>query len=259
MEPSLHFHQVESLFRDLGEDPDNYSSQPGMFLDVPFVPTDEGVIKAMLDLAEVGPQDLLYDLGSGDGRIVVAAAKEHDTRSIGVEIDPLRIADAMEYAADTRVEYLVDFIEEDIFTVDFSEATVVTLYLLDSINLQLRPRLLNELRPGTRIVSHAFSMGDWIPDDLLEVGGIKIYKWIVPAQIAGVWEWEGVDGTPYRVELQQKFQAIRGSAWRDEEPVQLKNTDLYGNTLYLEMQAGTELLGFALHFKNGELHSVEED
>lgn len=247
------------MFRDLLDDTDNYSMQPGMFLDVPFVPTDEGVIKAMLDLAEVGPQDLLYDLGSGDGRIVVAAAKDRDTRSIGVEIDPLRIADAMEYAADTRVEYLVDFIEEDIFTVDFSEATVVTLYLLDSINLQLRPRLLSELRPGTRIVSHAFSMGDWIPDDLLELGGIKIYKWIVPAQIAGSWEWEGVDGTPYQVELQQKFQAVTGKAWRDDEAVQLKSTDLHGNTLYLEMQAGTEVKGFVLHFKDGELQSVEED
>jgi len=253
-----HFFQVESLFRDLIDDPDNYSTQPGMFLDVPFVPTDEGVIKAMLDLAEVGPQDLLYDLGSGDGRIVVAAARERDTRSIGVEIDPLRIADAMEYAADTRVEYLVDFIEEDIFTVDFSEATVVTLYLLDSINLQLRPRLLSELRPGTRIVSHAFSMGDWIPDDLLEVGGIKIYKWVVPAQIAGAWEWEGVDGTPYRVELQQKFQAITGNAWKAGKPVQLKSTDLYGNNLDMELQAGSTLVRFLLHFEGGELRSVEE-
>src|SRR5690554_6349545 len=131
------------MFRDLVDDDlHNYSTVPGMFLDVPFVPTDDEVIKAMLDLAEVGPRDRLYDLGCGDGRIVVKAALERNTRSVGIEIDPLRIADAMEYAGLSGVEYLVDFVEESIFTADFSKATVVTLYLLDSINLQLRPRLL---------------------------------------------------------------------------------------------------------------------
>jgi len=247
------------LFRDLLDDPDNYSSQPGTFLDVPFVPTDDAVIKAMLDLAEVGPNDLLYDLGAGDGRIVVAAALERDTRCIGVEIDPLRIADAMEYAGDTGVEYLVDFIEEDIFTVDFSEATVVTLYLLESVNLQLRPRLLNELRPGTRIVSHAFSMGDWKPDELLAVSGIKIFKWVVPAKVAGTWEWESVDGTPHRVELQQKFQEITGRAWKAGKAVKLKNTYLSGNKLALDIESGAgEVAEFLLKFENNSLCSVEE-
>lgn len=249
------------MFRDLVDDPDNYSTQPDTFLDVPFVPTDEGVIKAMLDLAEVGPKDLLYDLGSGDGRILVAAAKERGTRGIGVEIDPYRIADAMEYAGHTRVEFLVDFIEEDIFTADFSEATVVTLYLLDSINLQLRPRLLNELRPGTRIVSHAFSMGDWKADELLEFSGVKLYKWIVPAEIAGTWEWEGVDGTPYRVELQQKYQEITGSAWLADEAVHLKSAKLHGGSLDLEIQTDNtpSLVTFLLNFEDGELESVEEE
>ncbi len=247
------------MFRDLLDDPDNYSSQPGTFLDVPFVPTDDAVIKAMLDLAEVGPNDLLYDLGAGDGRIVVAAALERDTRCIGVEIDPLRIADAMEYAGDTGVEYLVDFIEEDIFTVDFSEATVVTLYLLESVNLQLRPRLLNELRPGTRIVSHAFSMGDWKPDELLAVSGIKIFKWVVPAKVAGTWEWESVDGTPHRVELQQKFQEITGRAWKAGKVVKLKNTYLSGNKLALDIESGAgEVAEFLLKFENNSLCSVEE-
>lgn len=247
------------MFRDLLDDPDNYSSQPGTFLDVPFVPTDDAVIKAMLDLAEVGPNDLLYDLGAGDGRIVVAAALERDTRCIGVEIDPLRIADAMEYAGDTGVEYLVDFIEEDIFTVDFSEATVVTLYLLESVNLQLRPRLLNELRPGTRIVSHAFSMGDWKPDELLAVSGIKIFKWVVPAKVAGTWEWESVDGTPHRVELQQKFQEITGRAWKAGKAVKLKNTYLSGNKLALDIESSAgEVAEFLLKFENNSLCSVEE-
>lgn len=247
------------MFRDLIDDFENYSNQSGMFLDVPFVPTDDAVIKAMLDLAEVDDKDVLYDLGSGDGRIVVAAALERDTRCIGIEIDPLRIADAMEYAGQTGVEYLVDFVEESIFTADFSEATVVTLYLLDSINLQLRPRLLSELRPGTRIVSHAFSMGDWQPDDLLEVGGIKIYKWIVPGKVAGEWEWEGIDGTPYRVKLEQKFQKISGKAWINDEEVPLKSASLQGNCLDLDLGENGDLARFTLFFEDGQLHAAEEE
>ena len=248
------------MFRDLVDDDlHNYSTVPGMFLDVPFVPTDDGVVNAMLELAEVGPKDRLYDLGCGDGRIVVAAALEHNTRSVGVEIDPLRIADAMEYAGLTGVEYLVDFIEEDIFTVDFSQATVVTLYLLDSVNLQLRPRLLEELRPGSRIVSHAFSMGDWKADQLQEFGGVKIYKWVVPAKVAGAWEWEGLDGTPYYVELEQKFQEVTGQAWKADEAIALKSGRVYGKWLELELGDESTSKRFMLFFEDGELQAVEED
>ena len=249
------------MFRDLVDDLDDYSPEPEKFLDVPFVPTDESVIKAMLDLAGVGPKDVLYDLGSGDGRILIAAAKAHDTRGIGIEIDPLRIADAMEYAGDTGVEYLVDFVEEDIFTADFSEATVVTLYLLDSINVQLRPRLLSELRPGTRIISHAFDMGDRKADERLRLNGINIYKWIVPAQVAGIWEWEGLDGKAYRVELQQKYQEVTGSAWLDDNATPLKGARLHGDCLELKIQGTdtTSLNSFTLNFEDNELQSVLED
>lgn len=232
-----------------------------MLLDVPFVPTDEGVIEAMLNLGEVGPTDLLYDLGSGDGRILVAAARDRDTRGIGVEIDPLRIADAFDYAGHARVEYLVDFVEESIFTADFSDATVVTLYLLDSVNVQLRPRLLRELRPGTRIISHAFDMGDWRADELLEFSGVKIYKWIVPAQVAGVWEWDGSDGTPYRVELQQKYQEVTGRAWVADEAAELKSAELCGASLELKIGEDntTSLNSFTLDFENNDLQFVVED
>lgn len=172
------------MFRDLVDDLDDFSAEPDKFLDVPFVPTDERVIEAMLTLAGVGPEDVLYDLGSGEGGIVIAAARDYGARGIGIEIDPLRIADAMEYAGDAGVEHLVDFVEDDIFTADFHEATVVTLYLLESINIQLRPELLRQLRPGTRIVSHAFNMGDWKADEQVDVSGISIYKWVVPARAA---------------------------------------------------------------------------
>lgn len=232
-----------------------------MLLDVPFVPTDEVVIEAMLNLGHVGPKDLLYDLGSGDGRILITAARNRGTRGIGVEIDPLRIADAMDEAGHFRVEYLVDFIEEDIFTADFSEATVVTLYLLESINIQLRPRLLSELRPGTRIVSHAFNMGDWKADERLELSGINIYKWIVPARVAGIWEWDGLDGKRYRVELQQKYQEVTGTAWRADEAVDLQSATLCGGSLELKIPGDktTSLTSFTLHFDKNDLQSIVED
>ena len=234
---------------------------PETFLDVPFVPTDESVVDAMLKMAAVGPKDVLYDLGSGDGRVVITAAKERDTRGIGVEIDPQRIADAMEEAGWAGVEFLVDFIEEDIFTVDFSEATVVTLYLLETVNLQLRPRLLSELRPGTRIVSHAFDMGDWKADDWLRLTGANIYKWIVPAQVAGVWEWDGLDDKHYRVELEQKYQEITGRVWMADEAADLKSAKLCGGRLELEIRGGkaTSLNTFTLIFEKNELQSVLED
>lgn len=248
------------MFRDMIYDPDNYSSLPGMYLDVPFVPTDDNVIAAMLKLANLTRKDVLYDLGCGDGRIVVAAARDHDVRAVGVEIDPLRIADAMEYAGDSRVEYLVDFVEENIFTVDFSAATVVTLYLLDSVNLQLRPRLLQELRPGTRIISHAFGMGDWKPDVRLELGGTRILKWIVPAKVAGTWAWEGLDGRLYRVKLTQKFQQVRGSAWIDEQAATLLETTLYGSCLDVVIRDAQDTTRrYTLHFENGELQTIQEE
>ncbi len=246
------------MFRDLIDDFDGFPSQSGMFLDVPFVPSDDGVIKAMLNLAQVGPDDILYDLGAGDGRIVVAAAKDHDCRAVGVEIDPLRIADAMEYAGDTGVEYLVDFIEGDLFSVEFREATVVTLYLLDSINLQLRPRLLEELRPGTRIVSHAFGMGDWKADEILEVGGIKIHKWVVPARVAGEWSWEAVDGTPFRTQIRQKFQKVVARSWMGSRPIRTRHARLQGKVLELDLETRAGTVSFNLHFEGSRLEAVEE-
>lgn len=249
------------MFRDLVEDLDDYSAEPEMLLDVPFVPTDKSVIREMLKLAAVGRKDVVYDLGSGEGCILIAAAKDRGAQGIGIEIDPLRIADAMEYAADAYVENQLDFIEESIFDADISEATVVTLYLLQSVNVQLRPKLLNELRPGTRVVSHAFHMGDWQPDEKLELAGVTIFKWVIPAQIAGVWEWEGYDGKAYRAELQQKFQDISGNVWVDDEAANLKSARLSGNSLDLEIQATTATApdSFTLIFENNELQSIEQD
>lgn len=249
------------MFRDLIDDFDDESAEPDTFLDVPFVPTDDGVIEAMLTLGRVNAKDVLYDLGSGDGRILITAARKRGTRGIGVELDPLRIADAMDDAASFRVECQVDFIEEDIFTVDFSEATVVTMYLLESINIQLRPRILSELRPGTRVLSHAFNMGDWMPDDQLDVGGISIYKWVVPASVAGTWTWEGLDGRLYQVDLQQRYQEVSGTASIADEAAELQGTLLTGSRLELSIQEATATppKHFTLDFVHGELQSIMED
>jgi SAM-dependent methyltransferase len=148
--------------------------------DVVYVPTRPAVVKEMLDVAHVGPEDVVYDLGCGDGRIVVAAAKRGARRAIGVDIDPERVAEARALVESAQVQDRVRIIEGDLFDVDLRDATVVTLYLLPDLNLRLRPRLL-ALRPGTRIVSHDFDMGDWKPERTVEVDGATVYFWTVPA------------------------------------------------------------------------------
>jgi SAM-dependent methyltransferase len=150
--------------------------------DVIYVPTSPEVVDAMLKMANVTKDDLVYDLGCGDGRIVVAAARAYGARAIGIDIDPQRIAEAKANAKTAAVEGRVKFILGDLFEQDFHDATVVTLYLLNQLNLKLRPKLWKELKPGTRVVSHAFDMGDWQPEQKQDVGGTTIYLWRIPAQ-----------------------------------------------------------------------------
>lgn len=150
--------------------------------DVIYVPTSPEVVEAMLKLANVTKNDVVYDLGCGDGRIVVAAARAFGARAIGIDIDPQRIAEANANAKTAGVEGRVKFVLGDLFEQDLHDATVVTLYLLNSLNLKLRPKLWKELKPGTRVVSHAFDMGDWKPEQTQEVGGTTIYLWRIPSQ-----------------------------------------------------------------------------
>jgi SAM-dependent methyltransferase len=157
------------------------TAAPARTPDVPYVPTPENVVEAMLKLGEVKKGDILYDLGSGDGRIVIAAAKAHGVKGTGIDINPERIQEANANAKQANVTDKVKFLNQDLFEADFKDATVVTLYLLPSINLKLRPKLWKELKPGTRIVSHSFDMGDWAPEKKIEVDGRYIYLWRVPA------------------------------------------------------------------------------
>ncbi|MGE0040590.1 MAG: cyclopropane-fatty-acyl-phospholipid synthase family protein [Vicinamibacterales bacterium] len=150
--------------------------------DVIYVPTPEEVVEAMLQVANVTKNDIVYDLGCGDGRIPVTAAKKYGARGVGIDIDPQRIKEANENVAKNGVGDRVKIMQADLFETDLSEATVVTLYLLPSLNEKLKPKLMRELKPGTRIVSHAFDMGDWKPEKELDVNGRKVYFWTIPKQ-----------------------------------------------------------------------------
>jgi tRNA G37 N-methylase Trm5 len=150
--------------------------------DVIYVPTPQEVVDRMLEVAGVKKGDVLYDLGSGDGRIPVTAAKKFGIRAVGIDIDPERIKEANANAKKNGVENLVKFRNEDLFRANFREATVVTLYLLPDLNVKLRPKLWRELKPGTRIVSHQFDMGDWKPEKTIDLNGRTIYFWTVPAR-----------------------------------------------------------------------------
>jgi SAM-dependent methyltransferase len=166
------------------------SAQPQRTLDVPYVPTTDEAVDAMLKLADVKASDIVYDLGCGDGRIVIAAAKTYGAHGVGIDINPERIAEAKANAQKAGVENLVRFEENDLFKADIHEASVVTLFLLSSVNLKLRPKLLQDLKPGTRIVSNTFDMGDWKPDKEATVGkspeegflSHKLYFWVVPTK-----------------------------------------------------------------------------
>jgi len=159
-------------------------------LDVPYVPTTEEAVTAMLKLAGVKRTDVVYDLGCGDGRIVIAAAKNYGARGVGIDIDPARIAEANRNARRAGVEKLVRFEQKDLFEADIHEASVVTLFLLSSVNLKLEPKLRRDLKPGTRIVSNTFRIGNWTPDKEFTVGGSDpdfdlsrhLFLWIVPAK-----------------------------------------------------------------------------
>ena len=150
--------------------------------DVPYVPTPQEVVDEMLKMANVTKNDFVIDLGSGDGRIVITAAKTYGARGIGIDINPERIAEARANAKAAGVENMVEFRQGDLFKADLSKASVVTMYLLSSVNLRLRPKLFKELKPGTRLVSHAFDMGEWKPEKTTEVDGRRIMFWTIPSR-----------------------------------------------------------------------------
>jgi SAM-dependent methyltransferase len=190
------------------------ASDPAPDLDVPYVPTPPEVVKAMLGMAKVQRGDTVYDLGSGDGRLVVTAAERFGARGLGVDIDPQRVAEARANARRAKVSGRVEFRKADLFELDLQPASVLTMYLLPDVNLKLRPRILEQLRPGARVVSHDFDMGEWTPDEQRTIGEHRVFLWIVPAKVGGTWEWTvplTSGPRPYLAELVQRFQQVEGN------------------------------------------------
>ncbi len=217
----------------LAVEPSVFLAQQKM-LDVPYVPTKYPVVDEMLKLAGVQKGDVVYDLGCGDGRLVVTAAQRYGAHGVGFDIDPERIAESGENATKAGVTGLVKFHEQDLFTADFHEATVMTLYLLTSVNLKLRPKLLRELRPGTRIVSHNFGMGEWKPDasSSVDVEDIshEVYLWIIPANISGSWSWtQGKKPVAIEMAVEQAFQYPMAKARSGGKEIEVKDLSLKGD------------------------------
>ena len=196
--------------------------------DVIWVPTPEGLIDKMLAAAKVNDKDTLFDLGAGDGIIAITAARQYGAKSVGIEYNPEMAQFARRKVAEAGLTDKVKIITGDIFQEDFSAATVVTLYLMPHLNLKLRPILL-KMKPGTRVVSNTFTMGEWEPDETVFDQHWKGYFWVVPAQIEGAWVMTGMEGGPLRLNISQSFQNIGGTLTRGGQTLTLLGAKLRGD------------------------------
>ena len=219
--------------------------------DIFYLPTPQRIVDVMLLMADVNKDDVVYDLRSGDGRLVITAARRYGARGVGIEIDPKLIAYAKKRAARLKVEEKVEFRQQDLFKTDLKEASVITLYLLDTLNVRLRPQIFARVKPGTRIVSHAFHMGEWQPDAerKLTIRGkpYEAYFWVVPANISGRWKLSGkhsIRGLPDDVVIEQRFQDFTVHA--PDSDALLASGKLAGTEFYLIIPAGER--GIATRF-----------
>lgn len=222
-----------------------HAQQNPVDLDTPFVTTPVNVVQAMLDVAKVGPGDALIDLGSGDGRIVIAAAKR-GANAVGIEIDPLLVERSREIAKREGLDARASFVAQDLFETDFSRYDVVTMYLLPDVNAKLAPKLFSTLRPGARIVSHDYDLGGWPPDATLTIDApdkpvnrdkvSRVYFWVVPARIGGVWRGEA-GGKPLAITFRQDFQRVAGGVvWAGHE-YRFEQRKVVGERVDLELTA----------------------
>jgi SAM-dependent methyltransferase len=219
--------------------------RPYLGQDVPYVPTPANVVEAMLEIAKVGPNDFVIDLGSGDGRIVIAAARQRGARGFGVEIVPSLVNDARREAQRQAVSDRVRFVTENLFITDIAQATVLTAYLYPNVLYQLRPRIFEQLQPGTRVVSHEFDFGSWKPDAQVRVSVpdkpygppvSDVYLWIVPANAAGRWQWRmavNAAETVCELEVRQTFQMLDGTLRVDGKPARIESLRLRGSDIQL--------------------------
>ncbi len=186
-----------------------HAEEKKVALDVRWGPTPDELMTRMFEYARPTDQDILYDLGCGDGRIVITAARTFGTRGVGIDIDPKRIEQSIANAKKAGVEDKVSFLQQNLFTTDISPATIVALYLNEKINAKLRPKLFHELKPGTRILSHNWTMGRWQPDKTSVIGKRIVYFWVLPANFSGSWSGR-IGDNDYSLRIQQRFQKCRG-------------------------------------------------
>ncbi len=198
--------------------------------DVMWVPTPDAAVDRMLSMANVGPRDLVYDLGSGDGKIAIMAAKRFGARAVGIEFDTDMIELSRATAKKEGVADRVRFEQADIFGYDFRAATVVTLYLLTPLNVKLRPKIL-DMKPGTRVASHMFRMDEWEPDEHVRVGASDVYLWVVPAKVAGTWVMTRAGSGAAELVVDQRFQRISGSVRVAAETQPLTQAVLRGDEI----------------------------
>jgi SAM-dependent methyltransferase len=227
-------------------------------LDVPYVPTRFPVVEEMLKMAGVTKADVVYDLGCGDGRIVITAAQRYGCRGVGFDIDPERIRECLENAQKAGVTERVKFIEGDLFQADFHEATVLPMYLLTTVNLRLRPKILRELQPGSRVVSHNFAMDNWKPDahTELKVEDVPhdVYLWIVPANVSGTWTWTATPGPgaaaiEFKMDVTQKFQFPEAAVKLNGVDAAVNNLKLSGDKISFILEAPLQGKTMALSFE----------
>lgn len=206
--------------------------------DVHFATTPHKVVKEMLKLAEVNKDDVVFDLGSGDGRIVIAAARDFGARGVGVELDKELVAESAQNAKEAGVAERVKFLEEDFFAIDLRDATVVTLYLLPQLNARLLPKFLKEMKPGSKIVSHMWEMGKWKPDMTLKAYRTTVHLWVVPAQVDGNWRvtLANEKGTrEYTLSIKQDFQKIRATLSDGKRQYTVEDTNIQGNDIAISV------------------------
>jgi len=211
--------------------------------DVVFATTPHRVVREMLKLAGVTKDDIVYDLGSGDGRIVIAAAKDFGARGVGVELDPELVVESTENARKAGVGERVRFIREDIFVADIREASVVALYMLPELNKQLTPKFFRELKPGARVVAHRFGAGDWKPDMLLAAFDTTVRLWVIPANASGEWKiaFRNEKATKeYMLSLRQRYQMLTGTIRDGEREFALQDARLYGEEIALKVEDTVE-------------------
>jgi SAM-dependent methyltransferase len=231
--------------------------------DVPYLPTDGPVVGAMLDLAELTPNDVLYDLGCGDGRIVIEAAKR-GASAVGVDIDLVRIRECYENARRAGVQARAKFVRRSFFDTDLRGATVVTLYLLPTINVKLRPKLMFELPPGARVIANYFEIGDWKPDQIVNAHRRTLMRWVIPAWVQGRWHCtlRDADGTRrhMRLELHRQYQQVWGTARiGGPVPIRLENVVLTGDRLAFTLYHHRQLrppLRFSARVVDDQLHGT---